>query len=343
MTKLSTLKVVAAAAGICASMFAAGTASAYTYATSHLKVEDLRINAYTANIPFGAAVVQGYSFSQNNSATLVNQNQTTTASCGTNDINACPNSIPVLNAAAANAPGSTVLRADNNFAQLGFGNPNSSYSNADSVLYTAELPMAQPNQIPPATSLEMIAESLLNVNGSAQANAIQNSTTSLTTVFDILQGGTGLTLNFAALGSLMSAVNGPQGSYLAQSSMNVDFRLQRQGGGTVTWSPNGDVTGNGCKVTGLAGVTCTEINDDADLNAETGASFNPDSDAYSFVRSLFGIDIQGLDDGNYTLVLNAKVTTDVSRKVPEPDALALLGIALAGLAFVSKRKASKQA
>lgn len=335
MTKFSTLKVVAAAAGICTSMFAAGTASAYSYATSHIKVEDLRINAYTASTPFNAAQLLGYSFSQNNSATLNGSNATKTAACGTSST-ACPNSSPILNAAVANAPGSTVVRADNSFAALGFDATNS-YSNGDSVLYTAELP--QGGVFP--TSAELIAESLLNVNGDAQASAGQTSTTSLRATY-ALAGGTGLTLSFAALGDLLSQISGPDGSFLAQSGMNVDFKLTKQGGGSVSWSPNGSVAGGDCVVSNLAGVTCAELADGADLNGETGASFNPfDSDPEIFARSLFGIDIKGLVAGNYTLVLNAKVSTDVSRKVPEPDALALLGIALAGLAFATKRKSAK--
>lgn len=305
----------------------AGQANASVYASSSLKIQEFKVNITgLAQNP-----IDSYEFTLTNTATLNGASspvQTNTCS-GTTPGSGC-NTLPSLDASAANAPGGTIVRANNDFSFFGPG--ANTYSNSDSVIYTSELGNGRPS------SGAQIAESELQGNGAARANAEITSNTGFTFTFSI--SGTGsLALSFEADPSLYAEINQLAfTSGAAQANMNASFSLRKNDNTAgVNWRPNGTATSD-CSVTGV-GVTCVEDNDNADLNENLSVTSNPATVQYSRAAgwSLMGITVNGLTDGAWTLAFNGVTSTSV-RTVPEPSALALLGIAIAGMGAVSRRR-----
>ena len=336
MFKPLKFKVLAAAAGACVALLAAAPANAYVYALSHLEIANLSLSVSGANV---STTVNGFSFDLTNTATLNGNSAIQSASCNNFSCNAAS---PVLDPLPANAGGSTLLRSNNNFAFLGV-NGVDSYSGADSVLTNAELVQGVP------TNLQQIAESLLNTNGSARANSEIQSNTSLNISFTVAgPGSANLDLSFAADPDQRAEINGMIGNYLAQSNMNASITLRKAGAGPlnfVTWSPAGTLA-NDCLAI-LTGSACSETFDNANLNFNTSTATNPDTADNSFEAAQtlenFGIQITGLTAGNYTIALNSLTSTSITRNVPEPGSLALIGLALAGLGFGASRRQAKRA
>jgi hypothetical protein len=324
-TKMS--KIAAAVAGVCA-MGVSIPAQAFVYATSALDVENLQLNIIGTT-----TVVNSYQFSLSNTASLNSAPVVSGAVCNSLGLPCSPIS-PVLDAAPANAPGSTLNRTNNNFTFFGT-NQVDSYSGADSVIRTSQL-------VQPATptSVQQIAESLLNINGFADANSLIQSTTSLTQTFTIGAGSL-LSLSFLADPDQSAEINGATGTYITQSNLNSSFTLTGAGG-SINWTPNGTAASD-CTVTGFVGVTCTETADSQDLNFNTTTSINPGLSTNSFEAGLaltpFGINISGLADGTYTIAFNTTTSTLITRQVvPEPGVLGLVGAALTGLGVVGVRR-----
>ena len=335
MFKPTKLKSLAAVAGACVALFAAAPANAYVYALSHLEVKDFTL----VISPTAATTVGRYSFNLTNTASMFGANAApSSAACsGSTSTTNCGVS-PVLDAMMANAPGSTLLRTENNFSFLGADSVNS-YSGSDSVITSAELVTGTP------TSLNQIAESLLNANGQAQANSEIQSNTSLNISFSIVGGSATLDLNFNADPDQRADIAGAIGDYLAQSNMNASITLTKSNnGGSIGWTPQG--TSNNDCTSSILGAACTEIADSQDLNNNASAFFNPDTNDNSYetgnVFSAFGIHIANLSAGNYTIALNSVTSTSISRVVPEPGSLALIGVALLGLGFGASRRQAKK-
>ena len=307
----------------------AGQANASVYASSSLKIQEFRVNI----TGLAANPIDSYEFTLTNTATLngaSSPTQTNTCS-GTTPGSGC-NTTPSLDAPAANAPGGTIVRANNDFSFFGPG--ANTYSNSDSVIYTSGLG----NDVPSSTA--QIAESELQGNGAARANAEITSNTGFTFTF-IISGTGSLALSFQADPSLYAEINQLAfTSGAAQANMNTSFSLTKNDGTSeINWRPNGSA-GSDCSVTGsVASVTCAEDNDNADLNQNLSVTSNPATVQYSRAAgwSLMGITVDGLTDGAWTLAVNGVTSTSV-RTVPEPSVLALLGIAIAGMGAVSRRR-----
>lgn len=335
MFKPIKLKALAAVAGACIAMFGSAPASAYVYALSELKIQNFRLDIQ----PTAVTTVNSFSFDITNTASLngLNSAPSSNSCSGTLAINNC-GFAPVLDTGVANAPGSTLLRAENNFAFLGADAVNT-YSNADSVITAAELVTGTP------TALKQVAEALLNVNGRARANSEIQSNTGLTVSFSVVGGPANLDLTFEADPDQRAQISGAVGTYLAQSNMNSSITLTNNTtGGVINWTPRGSLF-NDCSVTGSTS-TCTETNDGANLNRNVSTGTNPSTFDNSYdvadIFQNFGIRVANLEAGDYTIALNSLTSVSINRTVPEPGSLALIGLALLGLGFSASRRQIKQ-
>ena len=333
MTICPLIKKLSATAGVVAAMFASAPASAYIYSLSHLDIQNLVISVNGAS-----AVPTSFTFNLTNNASLNGPTVSSSAACNSFGAPACSVVSPVLDAAAVNAPGSTApLRTDES-TFLGTGNPNASYSGADSIIDTAALVQGVP------TSTEQITESLLNTNGFAAGSSTVQSNTGLLFTFNIGSDNATLDLTFLADPDQRAEILDLFGNYLSQSDLSASFTLSRNsnsGGGSISWSPQGTPDANDCNVTSFIGASCVETADSDDLNFNASTSVNPGIDDNSFEAGVnltpFGITIRGLSAGNYSLALAANTSTSIIRVVPEPATTGLVGAALLGL-FLTKRR-----
>lgn len=354
MTKSYKLKAVAAVAGVFAALVASAPANAYVYSVSKLEIKDLDINVYATGTKVDISAASNYTFNLTNTAkfqplggstlidTQANGCQGNVLASAGPIFTTCSKVSPVLDALVANAPGLLSARADNNFAVLG-SSPVKSYSNADSQVTTAKLVQGG------KTNTVQIAESLLNTNGSATANTEVKSTTTLVTNLAI-QGGTkaDVDISFASLLTLNGAIADLfNGIYTSSAGANVSISLSKNGSNqSWTWSPDGSGAGQACQFSGggIAGSTCKVLVNDGNLNVTDSRSSNPDSynDNFGAFKN-FGLLISNLSSGLYSPSLQATTTTSVDRlAIPEPGSVALVGLALGGLGFASKRRSRKQ-
>ena len=313
----------------------AGQANASVYASSSLQIRDFKvaITADDVTNPIVGNPIQSFEFNLTNTATLNGSNAIQSGNCsGTLVLNTCGGT-PSLDAAPANAPGGSIVRANNDFSFFGPG--MNTYANSDSVIDTSELG----NGVPSST--RQIAESELQSTGNGSSNSEIKSNTGFKFVFSVASGTASLKLSFDADPSLYAEINQlgfDNGA--AQANLNATFSLTKNDGTSeINWRPNGSA-GSDCSVTGsVASVTCAEDNDNADLNQNLSVTSNPATVQYSRAAgwSLMGITVDGLTDGAWTLAFNGVTSTSV-RTVPEPSVLALLGIAIAGMGAVSRRR-----
>ena len=334
MFKPTKLKSLVAVAGACVAMFASAPASAYVYALSELRIQNFVLDIQ----PTAVTTIGQFTFDLTNTASLNGINAASSASCGGSMFaNNCGVS-PVLDATVVNAPGSTISRAENSFAFLGADNVNT-YSNSDSVITTAELVTGTP------TALNQVAESLLNINGRARANSEIQSNTGLNVSFSVVGGPATLNLSFLADPDQRAQINGAIGAYLAQSNLNASVTLTNNTtGGVINWTPRGSAF-NDCSVSGSTS-TCVETFDSANLNRNVSTGTNPSTfdNSYEVADNFerFGILVSNLEAGDYTVALNALTSTSITRAVPEPGSLALIGLAFLGLGFGASRRQNKQ-
>lgn len=344
MPKLFKLKTLAAAAGVCAAMFAASPANALVYAVSHINVKNLQLLIDPAQT---TTTVTSFTFATQNSATL-GSSVTTNDDCGS--FSPCGSSAnAVLSGSVLDATKAIVgapVVSENDFTMYGFPPSGAdSYSRADSVLRTAELTSSPYSP----TSFESIAESLLNTNGSAKAGATVSSTTSLESNLTVV-GGADLTLSFEADPDQSAQISDLSGLYSAKSSMTMTFTLTNDNtGDSISWQPSGLGAASVCGISNsggsLTGVTCTVDNDTQDVNHGPATATNGTSPGNSFESAdtftFFGITIMGLQDGDYSIDLTSNINTVIGRQVvPEPGALALVGLALLGCGFATRRRSN---
>jgi hypothetical protein len=318
---------------------AAGQAQAGAYGTSTLLVDNFTLDF---NDPQNI-IISSFQFTATNTASLngnsaagVGLSKTCGGTVALNNCGAAPN---VLDPNPANAPGGDVNRANNSFVFFGPG--ANTYSNSDSVIYRSELTLDG------FTQTQQIAESEVQSTGNGAANAEIQSTTGFEIEFSIT-GDTSETLvmSFEAtpfLRAYIDVLNFLNGN--AQGNLTAAFTLTNDGSGeSVTWAPQGSSSTNNCLVDEggaleAAGVTCDEDNDDVDLNRNVGVSSNGGNNVHNPGLGLFGITVDNLYAGDWTLSLTTFTSSQVRLEtVPEPGSLALLGLGLAGLGLTRYRR-----
>lgn len=316
---------------------ASGQAVAYEYGLSQLFVTNLSVvlSDDGGTTPGGGAVTN-FDFNLINTAFLNGLGGSSTGNCsGTIASNTCGAS-PALDATVVNGTGSGLLQGENTFVING---PSSglSYSNGDSIIDSSVLSGGA------TTGARQQAEAEINPGDvSASASSEVGSTTGFTMTFSV-EGANQMTISMDALLNILAEINDPvAASASAKANTEVEFRLSNDSTGDFfTFRPDGAL-GNECAAS--AGLTCTTLSDEFDLNTDvnvTGIPFSTVGRSNTGANDHFSVMFSGLYDGIWTLGLAAKTSVQLSRaqsEVPEPGILALLGIGLLGFGVTSFRR-----
>lgn len=328
---------LAAAVSAAVALGSAGEAAASVYAGSRLLVDNLTVVVS----PLAGATVNNFNFNLTNTATLNGGGDIESAVCSglpSPGANTCNAANPRLDAAPAQLGDAAANYANNAFTFIG---PSAAleFANSDSVIQEAQLAGDA------STQSSQIAETELQTGQNASASAEIQSTTGFTFTFTLATPGS-LVLDFDADPHMLAAINDatPGATFLSQGNMTFTVTLSQDGGDDfVQWQPQGSPATNNCIAIG--GPTCTEDNDDEDLNNQVGVSSHPNSAPFSTAVGFsdFGITITGLLAGDYTFTLNATTSTLVTRNVvPEPGTLLLLGSGFAALGIGGVRRKKKR-
>jgi len=312
--------------GAALSLGVAGQASADVYGLSKVQIDNLLINFNGS----GSAGLFEFNTDQNARLNGVADPTDGSASCGgifavSNDCAPGPGSIanPRLSGTVQNAPGSTSVRAENDYQVFG---SVGDYSNAEAAIIKATLLLDGP------TATSAISESNLDTATTASANTLVQSVTNLTLDFTIAEDNGSFSINFDALVNVIADVNGGDiGAAQANSSLTVE--LQKDGVTLARWTPQGNNTVATC----AAGLTCTATEAATSLNNAKGSS----GGANQVVGGgNYNLDVVGLLTGDYTLTLANNTSTQLRRVVPVPGTLFLMGAGLlAGARSLRRRKA----
>ncbi len=325
-------KPLLAAVALAVSMGSAGQAAASVYAGSSLDINQLGIAFFDSNGILITNVNPNFTFNIEDSATLDGVTQAFAAGCDSIGGTACGAS-PVLGINAANGGAAPApVRANNDYALFGPGSGD--YANSNAEITSAQLVTATP------THTQQVSEAELDTTATTgQASTNIQSNTTFTMNFTLTQPGPA-TMGITFLGNpeMQSLVNliAPE-TGISQANMNTTLTLNSLfSNAFATWSPQGTAV-NDCA--GL-GVVCTETADGEDLNRTlgTGPANSNLTHSLGTGATSFGLQITGLQAGDWSLTLAALTSVSVVRAVPEPGLLMLLGSGFAFGAFARRKQ-----
>jgi hypothetical protein len=323
-----------------------GQAAARVYAGSLLELDNFSI-VFGEGSPGdagGTGVTSlGFNISTTNTAVLNSSPVITVGNCTGTTIPSFSNDCAgVINAGQTWAPGASVAApAEDSYAFFGPSNLDETFSRADSIINSAQVLGAA------TTSTDNIAEAqvqtVIGAAQSANSNAEISSTTNFTQTFTV-GGPAFMVVDFDADPELQVEISSEAfPNATAEAEVVFTYIVSQDGtSNSVSWSPQGTVA-NDCVVTGFAVVTCVETDDGEDLNVPIQIGSIPSSDSYSVGGGFsdFGIEIDSLPAGNYTISVTEFKTVNVTNGpgVPLPAPLSLIGLGLIGLAWARKRLA----
>ncbi len=222
---------------------------------------------------------------------------------------------------------------ENNFTP-GTVPPTATYARADSLL--ANQPISGTG-FPTGVRAATISEtSLNNVTGSGASNNSILLTSGFTFVLAHGIGSVGLDFDATTFLRAWTASGSLPGTS-AGAGFKWEITLTDQAGNKLLdWIPDGDIL-SGTQI----GLTVTD--EDCNLVANASATFDTPAPALENCTGHFAAHTNFALAANtaYSFTINQVTSTqavEVERTVPEPGALALFGIALAGLGFIRRRK-----
>lgn len=321
MSKLSFFKKSAIAVSLVAGMAAVGTANAGSLAQSVLTLNNFKflIGGTSTPLSTGAFVPGSLNISDSYQITST-LNGVTTASGG---------------ATTGGAPlgQNTICTPSSCPAFLASGSPFTSISSP--TVATGNGAMASTNLTgypisglapgPVGATAQTAALSEVNSTGSAGSQSGLTLTTDFT--FTLVQAQ-GITIDFDTIAHLYTNLQ-PVGSSSASLSWSVTLVNNLTGLTVFSWSPDGVVG------TGITGGT--EQADGCNL----GVTRTRNAAAYDCSGHETATTGVLAASTSYTLSLGHQSISSVSAVVPEPETLSLLGLGLAGLALVSRRRVRK--